>query len=212
MWQERDVPLTLVLVTPGGPSPLAVQTDARVVVLGRGPTADVRLPDPSVSARHACLKKRGKNYLLSDEGSQNGTAVFSAAAPTPVYLAPGSPRVVQDGDHVSLGHVELQIFFDNPPVELSLVADPAELPRRLVQVALRERGHDPGDEELDRALRELESAADENLHAEAPPELPLAAPVIDEREEHPRSTDLVIGLAALLILAGGLYALAWLVG
>jgi pSer/pThr/pTyr-binding forkhead associated (FHA) protein len=45
------------------------------VVIGRGQSCDLRLPDPSVSHRHATLESRGGDFVLIDEGSTNGTHV-----------------------------------------------------------------------------------------------------------------------------------------
>lgn len=44
------------------------------VVLGRnGSGADIELPDPEVSRRHATLECYGDTFVLRDEGSRNGT-------------------------------------------------------------------------------------------------------------------------------------------
>ncbi len=54
------------------------------IFIGRGEGADLRLPDPSVSARHASLRQRGSDVVIIDEGSTNGTALDS------VLLSPQS--------------------------------------------------------------------------------------------------------------------------
>src|SRR5277367_1910989 len=58
-----------------GPSraPLTLTLDAPRLVLGRGEGCDVRLPDPSVSHRHASIRQRGGEHVLLDENSANGT-------------------------------------------------------------------------------------------------------------------------------------------
>jgi pSer/pThr/pTyr-binding forkhead associated (FHA) protein len=215
MWQERGVALTLVLLTPVLDSPLAVTGSERMVVMGRGRGAKLDLPDPSVSGRHAAVKKRGQAYLLSDEGSLNGTAIWSSSAPAPVFLTPGSPRVLEDGDRILLGHVEILVCLGEPPSEVTWVDDWADLPRELVRAALRGRGLEPGDEELGRALRELEKAPDEPIGGartaptEAPSE-PVHRPEAVRVET--RLTDGALITASLVTLAGGLYALTWLLG
>src|SRR5256885_12335862 len=55
----------------------ALTFDGPRVVIGRGAGCDVRLPDPSVSHRHATLRTNGPAYQLVDEGSTNGTYVRS---------------------------------------------------------------------------------------------------------------------------------------
>lgn len=205
MWQERPVALVLLLATPESNPPLGFRVSGKVQVLGRGAGADIRFPEPTVSPRHACLKKRGQAYLLSDEGSTNGTAIVAAEAPAPVYLAPGSPRLVRNGDRIVLGHVELLAYVDTPPNDIEIVELLEDLPARVVRRALEQRGLNPSEEELALALRELEDAADENLHA-LPPEPPPIVPV-DENRDDPRTTDWVLAIAALLVLAAALWGL-----
>ena len=49
--------------------------DGSRIVIGRGSGSDVRLPDPSVSTRHATIRATGNDYAIVDEGSTNGTWV-----------------------------------------------------------------------------------------------------------------------------------------
>ena len=49
------------------------------VVIGRGAGSDVRLPDASVSHRHAQSARQGGDFVLVDEGSTNGTFVGGCA-------------------------------------------------------------------------------------------------------------------------------------
>lgn len=197
--------LTFVLLTPAVEPLFAVQLKGRTLVLGRAQDAHLRLPDPSVSARHACLKKRGAHYLISDEGSTNGTALLSddPQAP-PVYLAPGSPRILQEGDILQLGHVQLRLHMQSPPGEYRWITEPQELPRELVQAALSERGVSPTEEELHRALEELETLPDESLLAHKSPESPPAPeprPLPQEQDTRESwTTDWLLGLSALLLL------------
>ncbi len=79
------------------------------IVIGRGPGSDLRLPDPSVSARHATLRERGADYVLCDEGSTNGTWVGG------VRLASQSPRLVRTGDLVRVGRVWLEVSMEAKP-------------------------------------------------------------------------------------------------
>ena len=107
--------------------------DAPRIVLGRGDSCEVRLPDPSVSARHATLRQHGGSYLLSDEGSTNGTFVGG------VRLSPHAPRIITHGEKVRLGRVWVEL-------RLEAVAQPStqiatrELALLLVQEALEQLG------------------------------------------------------------------------
>ena len=65
----------------GEPAP-RITFDAPRIVIGRGDGCEVRLPDPSVSHRHASIRQRGTDYIVLDEGSTNGTFVG------PVRLSP----------------------------------------------------------------------------------------------------------------------------
>ncbi len=99
------MPLTVVVRSEGEPAKDArsLTFDGDRVVIGRGPGCDVRLPDPSVSHRHASLRVSGSDYTLVDEGSSNGT--FAGG----VRLAPRTPRTVKPGDLIRLGRVWLEI-------------------------------------------------------------------------------------------------------
>jgi pSer/pThr/pTyr-binding forkhead associated (FHA) protein len=111
-----------------GASPPKITFDAPRIVIGRGESCEVRLPDPSVSHRHASLRQRGTDYIIVDEDSTNGTFVG------PVRLPPQTPRVVRSGDLIRVGRVWLEVRFEPaPPTEhahlvtqeiaLALVAD-----------------------------------------------------------------------------------------
>ncbi len=73
------------------------------LVIGRSDGCEVRLPDPSVSLRHASLRQRGGEYLLVDEGSTNGTYLGQ------VRLPPQTPRAVRSGELVRVGRIWLEI-------------------------------------------------------------------------------------------------------
>jgi pSer/pThr/pTyr-binding forkhead associated (FHA) protein len=113
-------------------SPLSF--DSPRIVIGRGPGSDIQLPDPSVSHRHASIRQRGKDYIVLDEDSTNGTFVG------PVRLSRGAPRVLKHGDLVRVGRIWLEIEIDPgalpTPSQLT-----RELALRLVAGALDADGH-----------------------------------------------------------------------
>src|SRR5262249_55234474 len=106
------------------------------VVIGRGSSCDVRLPDPSVSHRHASLQARGADFVLVDEGSTNGT--FAGG----VRGAPRTSRIVRAGDVVRLGRVWLELRIDQTAVTRDLAAATRELALALVADALAAMGTD----------------------------------------------------------------------
>jgi pSer/pThr/pTyr-binding forkhead associated (FHA) protein len=103
------------------------------VVIGRSSGSDVRLPDTSVSQRHATIRQRGADYIVLDEGSTNGTFVG------PVQLSPGAPRVVKSGDRIRVGRVWLEIGVDSGATPSGPPAT-KELALRLVAGALEADG------------------------------------------------------------------------
>ena len=73
------------------------------VVIGRGAGSDVRLPDPTVSHRHATLQAQGADFVVVDEGSTNGTFVGG------VRIAPRTSRVLRSGDMMRVGKLWLEL-------------------------------------------------------------------------------------------------------
>lgn len=126
--------LTIVVRTGEMDSPPALTFDAPRVVVGRGASCEVCLPDPSVSQRHASFRQRGSEYIIVDEGSSNGTFVG------PVRLSPHAPRVLMSGDLVRMGRIWLEVRIDYQPVNLTTGAATKELALSLVKRALIEEG------------------------------------------------------------------------
>ena len=103
--------------------------DAPRVLVGRAPGCDLQLPDPSVSPRHASIRQRGSDYVLVDEGSDNGT--FVADAP----LVGHAPHVLSDGELLRFGRVWVEVRL-GPAEHPTEVQASRELARRLVDAAL----------------------------------------------------------------------------
>ena len=71
---------------------------ADVTHVGRGMTADFRLDDHTVSARHAIVVMRGDRLRILDDRSTNGTVVNGRRI---------DEAVLRDGDVIVLGRVVL---------------------------------------------------------------------------------------------------------
>ena len=71
---------------------------ADTAVIGRGQFSDVRLNDPTVSRRHALIRKVGNAYELSDQDSANGTRLRGKRLAAPV--------LIEDGDQIEFGEVK----------------------------------------------------------------------------------------------------------
>ena len=113
--------------------------DGTRVVIGRGTGSDVRLPDPSVSSRHATIRGGqggGSDYAIVDEGSTNGTWVGG------VRLHPQSPRVVRTGDLVRVGRVWLELSIGQKAATQDLGLATRDLAFALVQRAMAAVGDD----------------------------------------------------------------------
>ena len=59
----------------------------RRILVGRAPSADLRLSDPRVSRLHARIEVRDDGVYVEDLGSRNGTLVNGAAIAQPRRLA-----------------------------------------------------------------------------------------------------------------------------
>jgi pSer/pThr/pTyr-binding forkhead associated (FHA) protein len=126
------MPITVVVRSPVGESS-SLTFDGGRIVLGRSDGSDVRLPDASVSQRHASIRAQGAEYAIVDEGSTNGTWVGG------VQLGPHAPRLVKSGDLVRLGRVWLELVIGPaaPTPDLALATRELALAqvRRIMEAA-----------------------------------------------------------------------------
>ncbi len=129
------MPLTVVVRASSEDSPSLTFDGARVVI-GRGDGCDVRLPDLSVSRRHAIIRVRAGEHAVIDEGSANGTFIGG------IRLSPRTPRIVKSGDLVRIGRVWLEIRIDQTPPTRDLAAATRDLALALVGQAMRALGDD----------------------------------------------------------------------
>jgi len=126
--------LTVVVRSGDHPTPLKISLDAPRIVIGRGEGCEIRLPDPSVSHRHASIRQRGSDYVVVDEGSTNGTFVG------PVRLSPQAPRMLRSGELVRIGRIWLELTIESvPPTDDAPLAT-REIALSLVSSALAAQG------------------------------------------------------------------------
>ena len=72
-----------------------VRLDAgRELVLGSGPAADLRLPDPAVSARHCAVRLGEAGVEVSDLGSKNGVRLGGARLASLLLCGEGTSFVI----------------------------------------------------------------------------------------------------------------------
>ncbi len=68
------------------------------VVIGRGEICDICLPDSSISRRHAVISRTGRQLIIKDRSSTNGTYVNGVKV---------SQRELIDGDMIKMGNTVL---------------------------------------------------------------------------------------------------------
>jgi hypothetical protein len=71
------------------------------ITIGRAPDCDCHLPEPSVSRRHAQLRRVDETWLLRDLGSSNGTRLNGMRVTEEIEVRPG--------DQLSLGGVRYRL-------------------------------------------------------------------------------------------------------
>ncbi len=128
--------LTIVIRSGEGPTSARITFDAPRVVIGRGDGCEVRLPDPSVSHRHASIRQRGTDYVVIDEGSSNGTFVG------PVRLSAQAPRVLRQQELIRVGRIWLEVRVEQAVPTANPQATTREIALGLVAAALSAQGED----------------------------------------------------------------------
>jgi pSer/pThr/pTyr-binding forkhead associated (FHA) protein len=131
------VPITVVVRSASSAAAPSLTFDGPRVVIGRSSGADVRLPDPSVSLRHASIRASGSEYTIVDEASSNGTFVGG------VELLPQTPRLLKSGDLVRVGRVWLEVAIGSTrPATPDLGLATKDLALALVRDAMAAVGDD----------------------------------------------------------------------
>jgi pSer/pThr/pTyr-binding forkhead associated (FHA) protein len=74
-------------------------------VIGRDPSADVAIDEPSASRRHALIVRRRDGFYLRDLGSTNGTYLMG--------LLHAQEKRLMEGDRFRIGRTEF-LFHDLP--------------------------------------------------------------------------------------------------
>ena len=76
-------------VTEGALTGTVVPLGTTAITIGRAPDATVVLDDDFVSTHHARLMPRGKQWIVEDLGSTNGTWIDRERVTVPTVLPPG---------------------------------------------------------------------------------------------------------------------------
>ena len=109
------------LVNPGTPQAWEIPLKSGVTRIGRGDQNDCMVNHPSVSSSHCEIVVSSAGVLLKDLGSTNGTFV---------NRAPVREAVLQSGQHVQLGSVNMLFEAARVAVEDAPIVSPAAAPAR----------------------------------------------------------------------------------
>jgi pSer/pThr/pTyr-binding forkhead associated (FHA) protein len=91
---DAVIPAGIELVVDDGAT-IATRRLGRRILVGRAPSADVRIDDPRVSRLHARIEMRDDGVYVEDLGSRNGTLVDGQ----PV----ANSRPLASGDEITIG-------------------------------------------------------------------------------------------------------------
>ena len=107
-----------------------------VLTMGRDRNSDIVLPDLHASRNHAMIRRIGQgDYYLIDSGSSNGSFINQQRVTT--------PRLLKDGDRITMGRVELQFnqtekdesLVDTLSLQDTLISDTPEIQQITILVA-----------------------------------------------------------------------------
>ena len=110
--------------------------DRRQILLGRRGGVDVLLPHPRVSLVHARIERRSGGWVLTDEGSTNGTRLNG------LQLDVGQPRPLKDGDRIAIADFQVQVALREKALDWQAESS-SSLARRMASEVLERLG--PGD-------------------------------------------------------------------
>lgn len=98
--ERRPPPGQLVVHMPGG-RPQVIDLDSSPIVFGRAGDVTVTLSDPYTSDRHAKIHREGRDWLVTDLQSTNGTFVnqVKVTGPTPIAA----------GDQLGIGRTVVEV-------------------------------------------------------------------------------------------------------
>ncbi len=104
-----DAPLFPRLIVRAGGRVIGEEELRDELSIGRGEDSDLRLLDPKVSRHHALIRREGRDFVLTDLGSANGTRVNGARIT--------GPHVLKHGERITIGDAELTYREPGKPVQ-----------------------------------------------------------------------------------------------
>lgn len=114
--QDRQAAVSVRLLVSSGQSPLRIVALSKERVrIGRRPHNEIPLDDLTVSGEHAVIRTRGRESVVHDLDSRNGTLVNGLVV---------SQRVLCDGDVIDIGIYRLRFVVDRPVSSLAYLPVP----------------------------------------------------------------------------------------
>jgi two-component system cell cycle response regulator len=113
--KAKEQPACLILIrgTPQGHRFFITEDE---MIIGRDPSADVSIPDPSISRKHAKLIREGAVVKIEDLGSSNGTVINGKKLEAGTTVALSKEDMVKLGNsivkYLPAGEIEI-IFYGN---------------------------------------------------------------------------------------------------
>jgi len=117
------------------PVPSEREVPARGLAFGRDPTNDLCLDDTEVSRFHARIEVRGRQYLLQDLGSRNGTFVDRIRV---------RQHLLSNGEAILIGPFKLVFSTAGGPTRRAATGEEATRPEVPVEPLNRAPAHPPG--------------------------------------------------------------------
>ncbi|MGE0711888.1 MAG: FHA domain-containing protein [Planctomycetota bacterium] len=170
-----------VLIQTGGTAPRRIPLlPGREFTVGRDPASEIHLADPTVSRRHAQLRRGQGGYVLRDLGSTYGTYLGSMRAKRPLVL--------RNGDRLRMGKVEL--IFRDPWGERGPQLPPSEVVRKEVAAPILQAMAAMGDVRVLLSLIErLTPDAADDARARGELEALFDPPLVEEVLERRRALE-----------------------
>lgn len=107
-----------IVVTNGPNRGLAIEVGAAPITVGHHESRDLPLKDDRISRLHARIERRGKDVVLTDLASTNGTFINGALTKT---------AILQPGDIIVMGKTCMQFEYEAATVITARPAEPASL-------------------------------------------------------------------------------------
>ena len=95
---DAAIPAGVELVVDDGAT-ISTRRFGRRVLVGRAPSADIRIDEPQVSRLHARIEMRDDGAYVEDLGSRNGTLVNGGIA--------GTGQKLEAGDEIGIGSASI---------------------------------------------------------------------------------------------------------